>query len=262
MDKFAQISLDFFNQPSTSNGKQEPGHEEPSVPSNIELREQQPPAHQEPETLQQSAVPVDPGIPRQPPTPEEPEILQQPTIPEEPELLPGPNYIGAPSNELVSMLTDDDHPDIIDFTILGEKDVSYDQQELVAKSTRGRKSLKSFDRTNGHPEIPSDDILNQKQYYSIGEVAVMFRVNPSLLRFWEAEFDIIQPRKNKKGDRHFRPIDIRNLELIYDLLRRRKLTIEGAREYLKQNSRAKERYDTIQSLQKIRSFLLELKANL
>ena len=116
----------------------------------------------------------------------------------------------------------------------------------VKKSTRGRKSLKALDAEADLVAIPADEILFQRQYYSIGEVAGMFRVNQSLLRFWENEFDIIQPRKNRKGDRHFRPIDIKNLELIYDLLRRRKLTIEGAKNFLKKNKKAKENFALIQ----------------
>ena len=132
----------------------------------------------------------------------------------------------------------------------------------VKKSTRGRKSLKALDAEADLVNIPDDETLFQRQYYSIGEVADMFGVNQSLLRFWENEFDIIQPRKNRKGDRHFRPIDIKNLELIYDLLRRRKLTIEGAKDFLKKNSRAKEAFETIQSLQSLKGFLLEIKATL
>lgn len=134
--------------------------------------------------------------------------------------------------------------------------------EAPAKSTRGRKSLKSFDLAADLVQVPEDEELFRKQYYSIGEVSEMFKVNPSLLRFWEAEFDIIQPRKNRKGDRHFRPVDIKNLQLIYDLLRRRKLTIEGAKDFIKRNKKAKERFETIQNLQKIRSFLVELRASL
>lgn len=128
--------------------------------------------------------------------------------------------------------------------------------------TRGRKSLKSYDSAASFTEVPSDDILFSKQYYPIGEVAQMFNVNASLLRYWESEFDILKPRKNKKGDRHFRPEDIRNLELIYDLLRRRKLTIDGARNFLKKNKSARERFEMIRSLQDMRSFLFELKASL
>jgi DNA-binding transcriptional MerR regulator len=130
------------------------------------------------------------------------------------------------------------------------------------KSTRGRKSLKALDAEADLVNIPDDETLFQRQYYSIGEVADMFGVNQSLLRFWENEFDIIQPRKNRKGDRHFRPIDVKNLELIYDLLRRRKLTIEGAKDFLKKNSRAKEAFEMIQSLQSLKGFLLEIKATL
>ena len=90
----------------------------------------------------------------------------------------------------------------------------------------------------------------------------MFQVNASLLRFWESEFDIIKPRKNRKGDRHFRPVDIKNLQLIYDLLRRRKLTIDGARDFIRNNKKSQERFAMIQSLQKIKGFLLEIKASL
>lgn len=129
-------------------------------------------------------------------------------------------------------------------------------------SGRGRKSQKTFAAEADLVSIPEDEVLFQKQYYSIGEVSQMFKVNASLLRFWEAEFDIIKPRKNRKGDRHFRPVDIKNLQIIYDLLRRRKLTIDGARDFLKNNKKSQERFAMIQSLQKIRSFLLEIKAGL
>jgi DNA-binding transcriptional MerR regulator len=130
------------------------------------------------------------------------------------------------------------------------------------KSTRGRKSLKEAETTLHNVNVPEDEVLFQKQYYSIGEVATMFGVNTSLIRFWENEFDILEPRKNRKGDRFFKPTDVKNLQLIYDLLRRRKFTIEGAKEYLKKNKQADERYQLIQSLQRLRSFLLELKAHL
>jgi DNA-binding transcriptional MerR regulator len=129
-------------------------------------------------------------------------------------------------------------------------------------STRGRRSLKEVAISADLIQVPEDEILFQKQYYSIGEVATMFRENQSLIRYWETEFDILQPRKNRKGDRFFRPIDIKNLVMIYDLLRRRKFTIEGAKEYLKKNKKADEKFAMIQSLEKIRAFLLELKANL
>lgn len=130
------------------------------------------------------------------------------------------------------------------------------------KSKRGRKSLKTLSGEAGLSNVPDDEQLFQRQYYSIGEVATMFGVNASLLRFWESEFSIIQPMKNRKGDRHFRPVDIKNLQLIHDLLRRRKLTIEGAKTFLKNNKRSQERFEMIRSLQQIKSFLLEIKASL
>ena len=129
-------------------------------------------------------------------------------------------------------------------------------------STRGRRSLKEIGINADLIQIPEDDILFQKQYYPISEVAIMFRENQSLIRYWETEFDILQPRKNRKGDRFFRPVDVKNLVLIYDLLRRRKFTIEGAKDYLKNNKKADEKFKMIQSLEKIKSFLLELKASL
>ena len=130
------------------------------------------------------------------------------------------------------------------------------------KSKRGRKSLKQVAAEADLIEIPGDDILFSKQYYTMRAVAEMFRVNQSLLRFWETEFDILQPRKNKKGDRYFRPVDIKNLHLIYHLLRQRKYTIEGAKEFLKKNKKAEERFEAIQRLQQLKAFLLEWKAQL
>ena len=129
-------------------------------------------------------------------------------------------------------------------------------------SKRGRRPLKENGGISGQIDVPDDAVLFQKQYYPIGEVAAMFHENQSLIRYWETEFDILQPRKNRKGDRFFRPVDIKNLVLIYDLLRRRKFTIEGAREYLKKGKKAEEKFAMIQSLEKIKGFLLELKATL
>ena len=130
------------------------------------------------------------------------------------------------------------------------------------RSPRGRLSLKEVHLNVDLIQIPPDDVLFQKQYYSIGEVSKWFRVNQSLIRYWETEFDILEPRKNRKGDRFFRPIDVKNLVLIHDLLRRRKFTIEGAKEFLKKNKKADEKFVMIQSLEKIKSFLNELKASL
>lgn len=129
-------------------------------------------------------------------------------------------------------------------------------------SPRGRRSLKDIGLASDLINIPGDEELFKKQYYPIGEVATMFRENQSLIRYWETEFDILQPRKNRKGDRFFRPVDIKNLVMIYDLLRRRKFTIEGAKDYLKKNKNAEEKFAMIQSLEKIKKFFLELKASL
>ena len=130
------------------------------------------------------------------------------------------------------------------------------------KLTRGRMPLKEMDTGADLIDVPEDEILFQKKYYAIGIVAGMFKVNQSLIRFWENEFDILKPRKNGKGDRLFRPEDIKNLKLIYHLLRERKYTMEGAKEYLKKNKRASEKFDLIESLKKLKGFLNELKADL
>ncbi|OYZ52319.1 MAG: MerR family transcriptional regulator [Sphingobacteriia bacterium 24-36-13] len=112
-------------------------------------------------------------------------------------------------------------------------------------------------------EIPTEDILRQKLYYSISEVASWFKVNTSLLRYWENEFDILQPRKTRKGDRLFRIEDIKNLQLIYLLLRQRKFSIEGAKSYLKNNkNKIDKETQLVQSLTKFKQFLLELKSSL
>ncbi len=130
------------------------------------------------------------------------------------------------------------------------------------KLTRGRMSLKEKDAGTDLIDIPDDELLFQKKYYAIGIVAGMFKVNQSLIRFWENEFDILKPRKNGKGDRLFRPEDIKNLKLIYHLLRERKYTMEGAKEFLKQHKRADEKFALIESLKKLKNFLYELKADL
>ncbi|WP_210489440.1 MerR family transcriptional regulator [Rufibacter aurantiacus] len=103
----------------------------------------------------------------------------------------------------------------------------------------------------------------EKQYYSIGEVAAMFEVAPSLIRFWETEFDILKPKKNKKGNRLFSPKDIENLRFVYHLVKERGYTIQGAREMLKTRGvQAKEKFEMVQSLEKVKEFLISIKSQL
>ncbi len=135
-------------------------------------------------------------------------------------------------------------------------------EKITVVRKRGRKSFKEIDAEIDLISIPEDEELFKKQYYSITEVAKWFRVNNSLLRFWENEFPVLKPRKNKKGDRLFRPEDIKNLQVIYYLLRQRKFTIDGARKYMKAHKENIEvNLKLIQSLNKFKGFLLELKAN-
>ena len=102
-----------------------------------------------------------------------------------------------------------------------------------------------------------------KLYYSISEVAKMFEVNESLLRFWEKEFPIIKPKKNAKGSRQYRKEDIENIRLIYHLVKEKGMTLLGARQKLKDNKE-----DTIQAieiidrLKEIREELLKMKKEL
>jgi len=145
--------------------------------------------------------------------------------------------------------------------IVTESKAVYKQEKT--KSKRGRKSFKDIDAEVDAIEIPDDETLNKKLYYPIREVAAFFKCNTSLIRAWEVEFDILQPRKNRKGDRLFRVEDIKNLQVIYYLLRNKKLSVEGAKAYLKNN---KKKADTQQqlthTLNKFKGFLLELKATL
>jgi DNA-binding transcriptional MerR regulator len=145
--------------------------------------------------------------------------------------------------------------------IIEEEEKKEDQQGLIQK--RGRKSFKEIDAEVDLIEIPEDEVLFERQYYSISQVAEWFKVNTSLIRFWENEFDILKPKKNRKGDRLFRPEDVKNLQLIYHLLRQRKYTIEGAKEFIKTNKKKADfQLQLTTTLQKVRSFLLDLKANL
>lgn len=85
--------------------------------------------------------------------------------------------------------------------------------------------------------MPYKETEITKLYYTIGEVSEMFDVNTSLIRFWENEFEVLNPKKNNKGNRLFTAEDIANLKLIYNLVREQGLTLEGAKKYLRENKK-------------------------
>ncbi|TND09999.1 MAG: putative transcriptional regulator [Bacteroidetes bacterium] len=111
--------------------------------------------------------------------------------------------------------------------------------------------------------MPYKESETVKLYYSIGEVARLFEVNTSLIRFWEKEFEILRPHKNKKGNRLFTQEDVDNLRIIYHLVKERGYTLQGAREKLKQNKNdTVDNAGIVHSLEKVKFFLLELKKEL
>lgn len=102
-----------------------------------------------------------------------------------------------------------------------------------------------------------------KMYYSMGEVTAMFDVNHSLIRYYEKEFDILQPKKNKKGNRYFTPEDVENLKLILHLIRDKGYTIQGAKDHLKSNlTETKSQQSIITALENLKKFLLEVRDEL
>ena len=102
-----------------------------------------------------------------------------------------------------------------------------------------------------------------KMYYSMGEVSAMFDVNQSLIRFYEKEFDILQPKKNKKGNRYFTPEDIENLKIIFHLINDKGYTLSGAKEHLKNNVHdTRDQQKVIGALENLKKFLLEVRDQL
>jgi DNA-binding transcriptional MerR regulator len=103
-----------------------------------------------------------------------------------------------------------------------------------------------------------------KMFFSIGEVANMFKVEQSTIRFWEKEFDVLKPQRNKKGDRLFTRSDVDYFHKIYHMVKEQGFTLKGAKERLKskvsENSDAK--FEAIKTLKNVKSFLLDLKENL
>lgn len=105
------------------------------------------------------------------------------------------------------------------------------------------------------PDLPLD-----KRYYTIGEVAEMFQVSKSLIRFWENEFDFLRPHKNSKGDRRFTPKNIRQFELIHELVKERGFTLEGAKQEIKRQQKfQKKKAEVLNSLQEIKVFLEQIR---
>jgi DNA-binding transcriptional MerR regulator len=108
--------------------------------------------------------------------------------------------------------------------------------------------------------MPYKEQKIEKLYYTIGEVAEMFNVNTSLIRFWEKDFDVIKPKKNKKGNRLFTQEDIDNFHIIYHLVKERGMTLKGAKKKLRENKEDEvNNFEIIKTLTAIKKMLLEIK---
>ena len=111
--------------------------------------------------------------------------------------------------------------------------------------------------------MPYNEKEISKLYYPIGEVAEMFDVNTSMIRFYEKEFEILQPKKNAKGNRLFKPEDLDNLKIIFHLLKDKGFTLQGAKDYMKSNkNEVQDNQKIIDSLEKLKSFMNNLKEQL
>lgn len=107
------------------------------------------------------------------------------------------------------------------------------------------------------------ELSKDKLYFSIGEVALAFGVNASLIRFWDKEFDILKPKKNAKGNRMFTQDDVKNLQLIYHLVKERGFTLDGARTHLKEGQKKTlDKYEIINKLEGIKLELTSIKNHL
>lgn len=107
-----------------------------------------------------------------------------------------------------------------------------------------------------HIELP------EKLYYSMGEVTKAFQVNASLVRFWEKEFDVLQPKKNSRGNRKFSKEDVKNLKIIYHLVKEKGFTLEGARDYMKNHRKELNTIEIISKLEYVKAELLKIKSQL
>lgn len=107
---------------------------------------------------------------------------------------------------------------------------------------------------------PGKDDIEVKEYYNIGEAAKMFKVATSLIRYWESEFDILNPGKDEKGNRRYTQDDIENLRLVNHLVKEKGFTLQGAKNVLKEDHiDINTEIHTLKSLKKIRSLLVELR---
>lgn len=106
--------------------------------------------------------------------------------------------------------------------------------------------------------------MTTKIYYKIGEVAEMFKVNASLIRYWEKEFKIIKPKKSQKGTRLFTKRDIDNFRIIYELVKVKGMTIQGANDFIerKEKQDSFEKVDVLNTLHRVKKLLTEIKGNL
>ncbi|MGG6230154.1 MerR family transcriptional regulator [Tenacibaculum sp. SDUM215027] len=105
--------------------------------------------------------------------------------------------------------------------------------------------------------------LPDKRYYRIGEVAKAFGVNSSLIRFWDKEFEIINPKKNAKGDRLFTQEDVKNFKIIYNLVKERGFTLDGAKQKLKKNPEGVlNNQEIISRLETVKAELIKIKNQL
>lgn len=154
-------------------------------------------------------------------------------------------------------------PATIKLPVVPKQKKIYKPKITISNNKRGRKSFKQMDEEIELVKVPDDETLKKKLYYPISEVASFFNENTSLIRAWENEFDILKPRKNRKGDRLFRFEDIKNLQIIYYLLRNKKFSVDGAKKYLKENrGKVDTNQQIVQSLTRLKSFLTDLKNNL
>jgi DNA-binding transcriptional MerR regulator len=255
---FQQASLDFFNTPPEEKKpvakeavpEKENGLQNKPEPAAEKIIEKPAEEQELPETIVEHFQEPEP-------------IIIQPgksSLPPEQEPQPESSEVDIPGfSPNVEPLVVDEEIREMDFVVKEKKVPAFNPGK---KSTRGRMKLSEMDVMVDLVDVPADEVLFQKRYYNIGAVSDMFKVNISLIRFWENEFDILKPKKNGKGDRLFRPEDIKNLQLIYHLLREKKYTIDGAKDFLKKNNKAEDSFAVIDSLKKIKSFLLELKSNL